>query len=109
MAQAACHSVLYKGGLPDGGHVHCPSISDESLLMKTTQPHTIRLRTHNVFTRSFLTLALSFVTIASVLSCDVDGRLGTCEFTSNCHAPMFEHVPGYCPGLAGYQYCITTG
>ncbi|KAJ7435279.1 hypothetical protein FB451DRAFT_1418299 [Mycena latifolia] len=51
---------------------------------------------------------LSLISIASAQICDVDGRRGTCEFTNNCHAPMFEHVPGYCPGIAGYQCCIAT-
>ncbi|KAJ7612041.1 hypothetical protein DFH06DRAFT_1345233 [Mycena polygramma] len=45
--------------------------------------------------------------LATAQSCD--SNKGTCKYTSDCHAPAYYHVAGYCPGPTNYQCCIPSG
>ncbi|KAJ7496366.1 hypothetical protein FB451DRAFT_1162533 [Mycena latifolia] len=104
------HKDVYRrfGGIniKRGHFIDCDSTNSE--LAQQLEPNRT-LSASELIMRTLSFLALSHINIASTLSCDVDGCRGICEYTSNCHVPMFEHVPGYCPGLAAYECCIATG
>ncbi|KAJ7073061.1 hypothetical protein C8F01DRAFT_1244061 [Mycena amicta] len=38
----------------------------------------------------------------------LSGR-GVCEYTKNCKAPAYSHIPGHCPGPADFQCCVWNG